>query len=303
MPQTIEVLLLAVLLLPCIAGWLWVLARYRQSPTKPLVEPMPRRRPFWRASDFLVFLGLQLMLMLVAQQYFVAQGWITFVETDTLADSQLTSTSTRKVIDGIWSMMGMRVAASIAGLGAVVLTLAWLRRRAPDWIGDLGLRFRIEDIRMGLFASILIIPPVLLINLAASYVAPYHHPVLDDLKDSPSLSLFATMLVTTAFVGPFLEEFGFRLLLQGGLQSMADRDDEQGRWIPRSDWPLIVTSLIFAMLHYGQGAAYIPLFFFSLAIGYLYRQTGRFLVPLTVHMVLNTMTLCVTFLDLLYGAS
>ena len=80
---------------------------------------------------------------------------------------------------------------------------------------------------------------------------------------------------------------------------MVDRDiDPDGQWRPKSHWPVIATSLLFAAMHFNQGAAQFPLFLMSLGLGYLYRQTGKFAPPVLVHMILNATTLCVLFAEL-----
>lgn len=84
----------------------------------------------------------------------------------------------------------------------------------------------------------------------------------------------------------------------------ADRDDRetggtspQGNWEPVSYWPVFAASLIFASMHLGQGAAPIPLFFLSVGLGYLYRQTGSLIPCIVVHMILNGMTLLAAMLQ------
>jgi membrane protease YdiL (CAAX protease family) len=69
--------------------------------------------------------------------------------------------------------------------------------------------------------------------------------------------------------------------------------EENAAWRPETFWPVIISSFIFAIMHVGQGAAPVPLFFLALALGYLYRRTGSITIPLIVHMVLNGLTLVV----------
>ncbi|MGB7345271.1 MAG: CPBP family intramembrane glutamic endopeptidase, partial [Pirellulaceae bacterium] len=152
--------------------------------------------------------------------------------------------------------------------------------------------------------------------------------------------MWVMLFVSTAIIVPMVEEFMFRVMLQGGLQRLADPrlssvDNEQREsvvtkearreihqsdnwvgdayqppstaasdeessdssdvWRPQAYWPIVVTSLFFALMHLGQGAAPIPLFFLSLGLGFLYRQTGRIAAPLIVHMILNGLTLAVEF--------
>lgn len=54
------------------------------------------------------------------------------------------------------------------------------------------------------------------------------------------------------------------------------------------DWvAIVITSLIFAMMHFGQGLAPIPLFGLSLLLGYLYQRTGSLLPCIGLHMLNN----------------
>jgi membrane protease YdiL (CAAX protease family) len=61
--------------------------------------------------------------------------------------------------------------------------------------------------------------------------------------------------------------------------------------------PIVIASIIFAVLHLGQGAAPIPLFLLSLGLGYLYRQTGNVTAPLVVHILLNALTMIAKFTE------
>lgn len=61
--------------------------------------------------------------------------------------------------------------------------------------------------------------------------------------------------------------------------------DAPSRLTPQ--WPIWVTSAIFALLHMGQGAAPVPLFFFSVMLGYVYRKTGRLFPVIVMHLMLN----------------
>ncbi|TWT92194.1 CAAX amino terminal protease self- immunity [Neorhodopirellula pilleata] len=82
------------------------------------------------------------------------------------------------------------------------------------------------------------------------------------------------------------------------MQAIAD-PATRADWTPTAVWPLIVASLLFALMHWGQGLAPIPLFFLSLGLGYLYRQTGSLVPPIVVHFVLNGFTMSATFLEMM----
>lgn len=193
-------------------------------------------------------------------------------------------------------------------------------------------------IRLGLIGAWLILPPTMLMMGAVSALQEYSHPVLDALEPAeegggPNYAIFAALFFTTAIVTPLVEEFWFRGLLQGGLQRIADARTDALRWgfavpgksgadadsriirpsraeaiadpatrvdwTPTAIWPMVVASLLFAIMHWGQGLAPIPLFFLSLGLGYLYRQTGSLVPPIVVHFVLNGFTMSATFLEML----
>ena len=66
-------------------------------------------------------------------------------------------------------------------------------------------------------------------------------------------------------------------------------------------WPILVSSVSFAVVHIGQGLAPIPLFILALGLGYLFRQTGSLIGCITVHFLLNFYSMLVFTTLLLLG--
>ena len=180
---------------------------------------------------------------------------------------------------------------------ALSLTLAFLYLLRHATFTTLGMVPSLADIRQGFIATPWILAPVLAINLVVSQLVKYEHAVTNMLAIENDLLTFAFLMLSAAVLTPIAEEFQFRLLLQGGLQRIADGADEDDSptWQPRSFWPILLTSFVFAALHFGQGAAPIPLFFLSIGLGYLYQATGRLTPVIIVHMLLNGATLCMEF--------
>jgi membrane protease YdiL (CAAX protease family) len=58
-----------------------------------------------------------------------------------------------------------------------------------------------------------------------------------------------------------------------------------------SAWPIIASSALFALMHWGQGLAPIPLFPFALILGYVYQRTHRIWPSLIAHLLLNAASL------------
>jgi membrane protease YdiL (CAAX protease family) len=233
-------------------------------------------------------LGSMLLVSQLVIVGMISQGWI---EQPAAGEALRPATAS--------SFLASIAATSIGGLSAIGIVLLWLRLFDDDAPRKLGLTFCSEDVAVGLRASLMILPPVMLVSAGAAYFVPYQHPVLESLARVSTPAVLLASFIGTAIVTPVVEEFMARVLLQGALQRIADQGtDEEMRWTPRAFWPLVVSSLIFSALHFGQGAAPIPLFVLSLGLGYLYRQTGSIVPPLIVHMILNGLTLIVEFLNL-----
>jgi membrane protease YdiL (CAAX protease family) len=54
--------------------------------------------------------------------------------------------------------------------------------------------------------------------------------------------------------------------------------------------PVLLSSFVFALVHLEFGPSAVPLFFFALILGYLYRQTHRLLPSLVTHACLNALS-------------
>ena len=199
------------------------------------------------------------------------------------------------------SLVASIVLGVLSGLSGMVAALGWLGLFFRNPLRITGLWPQPRDVGLGMRASLLILPPVLLISLLASLLIQYEHPVLNSLSDFAVPLVFIATMVSTAIFTPIFEEFMLRGLFQNGLQRLADPPDATSTddaWRPVSWWPLVATSLLFAIMHLGQGAAPIPLFFLALGMGFVFRQTGSLTGPIVVHMVLNGMTLSVEFLKI-----
>ncbi len=66
---------------------------------------------------------------------------------------------------------------------------------------------------------------------------------------------------------------------------------------------IFVSSAIFALLHFGQGAAPIPLFFLALGLGYVYQKRRTIVPSLVVHMMLNGQSMLLLILQIFFGES
>lgn len=267
----------------------------------PLVAPESRRAPFWSIVDVVLWIGLFILLSSLIQLSMVRLGWIETTGKAPVAGEPIADAPTPKPESiSLPALAGQATASLLAsaltvGLLYVKANGARLKANGARAIRELGFVWRPSDLRLGLTAALFILPPVMLVMLVVTQFVDYEHAVLARLQADPSPAVIATLCLLTVGVAPLTEEFAFRVLLQGSLQRLADHRSPGGEdRTPRSNWPVVVASVLFAAVHVGQGPAPIPLFFLSLGLGYLYRQTGRITPSLVVHMVLNGVTMAVT---------
>jgi membrane protease YdiL (CAAX protease family) len=212
------------------------------------------------------------------------------------------------------------IATSIAALSI----LFWMRMRGicfrasgfvPTW----------RHVGIGCAGALMILPPVMILQGILASQIKYEHPLLNVLQNSIPWSTMLVMGISSSIIAPLVEELYFRGVLQGWLDRLAVNTGRQApialapaAQVPveqvvhmatenaglstmmslanRPYWPGILASFAFAMVHAGQGPAPISLFFFSLGIAYLYRQTGSIWPGIMVHVILNGLTTIATMI-------
>lgn len=291
-----------------LAVWLGLL-RSRILKRQPLIEPLDRRAPFWTLAEFFLGFGLWLVCttaaVMTVQKYFGPEDIAAAIE----SGGALLPTTTEGVIA---LSIGTLVANGLVVL-CMVLQMGLYQR---DLLGEYGFWPRMSDLRLGLIAGLAVLPPVVLLASWLSSLVEYEHVVFDAIQKEPSFLVFAAMFLGTAIIAPVQEEFLFRGLLQGGAERLqrlrearltsgplgtppiaavgtpAEPETIRGAEVLTwSWWPVLLSSVVFAVMHLGQGLAPIPLFVLSLGLGYLYRQTGRLWPCIVVHALLNAFSL------------
>ncbi|PQO44335.1 CPBP family intramembrane glutamic endopeptidase [Blastopirellula marina] len=64
--------------------------------------------------------------------------------------------------------------------------------------------------------------------------------------------------------------------------------------------PIFVSALFFALMHWGQGLAPIPLFFLAIGLGYLYQRTRRLTPCIVVHFLLNGQSMALLLIQVFF---
>lgn len=182
-------------------------------------------------------------------------------------------------------------------------------------LSSLGFNLTKRDLKLGIIASVAILPlawiAASVMAMVAHYCIPqmstYSHPVTNVVKASSLAFDYLPAVLISVVFGPACEEIIFRVLMQGHLEynklddmELIDEDDDS-MWISKDcvskiPWsPIVVTSGVFALLHIGFGVIPISVFVLSICLGYLYRQTGRFWPCFIVHALYNLFSILFTF--------
>ncbi len=72
----------------------------------------------------------------------------------------------------------------------------------------------------------------------------------------------------------------------GPVRPIATEDELRALSRPAA-WPIVASSALFALIHWGQGPAPVPLFFLALVLGYVYQRTHRIWPSMVAHALLN----------------
>lgn len=230
----------------------------------------------------------------------------------------------------IYQQMIRMMASSASKLITLFTGLAVLCVRCKSTNEDVGWSWGgvPRDLKQGVTAFLLMVVPVFSIQSVLSQFFEPEHPIITLLLETPSPMFFAICGVMAVFVAPVVEEFLFRVVIQGWLENVAaywktkgplrervnyaqvilggnmptmldlgaadgseESHDENILKISPSWWPIVASSALFALAHLGNSADPIPLFVFACGLGYLYQRTHRILPCIIVHMLLNSISM------------
>ena len=187
---------------------------------------------------------------------------------------------------------GGRVVADI--VGKVMMVVAGLSLLGGQFggLGRLGFRGGVGDFARGGYLALLSLAPVWAVSFVWSgfaermwgkdvniVLAGFASGVQGEL---PAWTVFA-VVVLACVVGPFVEEFLFRVVLYGGLRVFGVTP------------ALLLQAAIFGAFHRPYEA--VPIGLLGLMLGYLYERTGSFFSVWTAHALFNGYSLTLTWLQ------
>lgn len=186
--------------------WIGMLMRWYRGIAVLTVEPWKPRS--WGLVDVL--------LVLVAA--FVGQAVLI------PAWAKLSGTDLRKMVETDSISLAVMAVGSLSYVVAMVGGIGWLVLRYSASVKHMGLALRrmIPNTGLGLAAAAMTLPIVGLLNWAVSegLKSEYDHPLINELKKEGTVTGYLLAVFCAVLVAPLVEEFFFRVLLQGWLQSV-----------------------------------------------------------------------------------
>ena len=207
--------LMAVLasLVVLLSVYFWAAVLPRLFRNEPLLPPIPRRAVPWGLFDLIV-----IVLVAITLESLIAPALCLF-GIDFPRDP---------------NVLSARELALLKAGQCVVLPFAvyFLRLRHSATQTDMGMRLGGwgGQLGMGIAAFTMLAVPVYTLSMLLALVLPYRHPVVESLLAQGDIQAFLFAALAVVIVAPLVEEFFFRVLLQGWLENLfgAVRERLQG---------------------------------------------------------------------------
>ncbi|MCA9134914.1 MAG: CPBP family intramembrane metalloprotease, partial [Planctomycetales bacterium] len=199
-------LLVLAVLLGGLASWIFLGIRAQRGQRLLPLEPWSPR--VWGLLDVLVVA----VLAVSCQLLFGAMGIrLLDIDPESLPDNAMP--------------LALTLLISLGNVAAVALGVGWIMLRfgvSPAHVGFRGSRFP-QQLAVGAVATLATLPLIYLLMAAVSigFDSDYQHPLLEEMKASATLSSFLLGGITAVFIAPLTEEFLFRVVIQGWLQSLS----------------------------------------------------------------------------------
>ncbi len=285
-----------------LAGWWIAFGRWRAGE-----EVVPReefRVVRWGLVDFLLALSL----------YFAASAIIAPLALDYFLNVPRETAFADQTSSNRALLLSGTACASILSVLISVFLVRLLHNCTWRDLGWVASKFW-SDVKLGTVAFVMLAPPVYGLQILLTQYVESKHPLIESLREQADVPLIVASGIVAVLVAPIVEEFLLRVLLQGWLEKLAVfRGDPlplfvgEGRQHESEStdsaacsteepavelegqeaiWPVLVSSMVFALMHFSHGPDWIPLFVLALGLGYLYRQTHRIVPCIVVHFLLN----------------
>ncbi len=198
--------LLLLILLGSLA--VWTLYFSRRSSAKPILPVEPWKPRVWGFLD----LVLIFLLAFIAQTIGL-KAWAAFSGSDLKALAK----------EDDFPLSAMAI-GSLCNVAVMLITMGYLVLRYRVSLEHLGFGLRSlgKRVWLGLLAAAMWIPVVWIIMAisSAGLSTEYNHPLLERLGDESTIKAYLLAVFAAVVVAPITEEFLFRVMLQGWLESL-----------------------------------------------------------------------------------
>jgi membrane protease YdiL (CAAX protease family) len=120
--------------------------------------------------------------------------------------------------------IGLHLWAGMGSLAAMAVGTLWIMLRYGVSTEHVGFKSKNlqKNLLYGLLTGLCAIPLtwLLLALVSAGIDAEYKHPLIEQISKNGSFAIYAMGAITAAVIAPITEEFAFRVVLQGWLQSI-----------------------------------------------------------------------------------
>jgi membrane protease YdiL (CAAX protease family) len=271
----------------CGSAIVWALIAWRVWRRQPLVAYEPRQPVPWGAND------LVLVVLLIFLLGFVALQAMMRLEPRQPEDVQ--------------SEAGYYVSSAVELVGVALGILVLNLQAGAGW-RDFGFDTKrlVRNLGLGAAAFLAIAVPIFGLQWVLDKIVTYTHPVLKSLHAQPDARMFVATTVAALVAAPLFEEFLFRVLLQGWFEAIEARRRVLRLGLPGDGpawWPIVLSAFLFAGMHWNNGLAVIPLFFFAIVLGYVYQRTHRIWPSMATHFLLNAWTMLFLWYQIHHGVA
>ncbi|MCA9119281.1 MAG: CPBP family intramembrane metalloprotease [Planctomycetaceae bacterium] len=284
----------------CISGWVTIAARLCQR--QPILPYAFRREAPWGLWDLFLILILAFGPSIAIGLYF--------------QPLMIPGKPNHRVLAELLRWNSLVSVISILGM------ISYFQFRPHASLKDVGLDLRRLGYQVGVGIACFVLVAPIVFAIQATFVLVLDieskHPLIELLKNDPSAFYMCAFLAVV--VAPISEELVFRGFLQGWLERLplfhadleafllgqretTEEDDqlfqECNRKLQRvAPMPILLSSMIFALMHFSHGPDPVALFVLALALGYVYQRTHCLLPCVIVHACLNGTTMLFLWLSL-----
>jgi membrane protease YdiL (CAAX protease family) len=199
---------------------LWALAVDRVLHRRPMIAWSSRRSVPWTILDLLMIMVLFIVVVSIPPLAIAAYYGLP-VEQLQMDDPNLAAGQRVALVAGF----------SFSSLLHWLVALYWMHGHAGAQREDLGWlpTHRAADLRLGFVAFLMLVVPMLGIHYVALQAFPSDeiHPFIDIVLENPRPKYLVPIVLAAVGVAPLVEEFLFRVFLQGWLERFAFRRNTQ----------------------------------------------------------------------------